>query len=96
MSFLFYYYCNFSISIWLKGEDLEVGLVIDLKNKDVKVAYEVDEHMVMKLTISENNEIFFNPQQNEWSLLGRMENWVKFDEVQIDEPVRLFYSLFIY
>ena len=80
----------------MKGDDLEDGLVIDLKSKDVKVAYEVDEHMVMKLTISENNEIFFNPQQNEWSLLGRMENWVKFDEIQIDEPVRLFYSLFIH
>ena len=76
----------------MKGDDLEDGLVIDLKSKDVKVAYEVDEHMVMKLTISENNEIFFNPQQNEWSLLGRMENWVKFDEVQIDEPVRLYIS----
>ena len=89
MSFLSYYYCNFSNSIWLKGDDLEVGLVIDLKNKDVKMAYELDGNMVMKLMISENNEISFDPHQNEWSLLGRMKNWVKFDEDPIDEPVRL-------
>ena len=89
MSFLFYYYCNFSNSIWLKGDDLEVGLVIDLKNKDVKMSYELDGNMVMKLLISENNEIFFDPHQNEWSLLGRMKNWVKFDEDPIDEPVCL-------
>ena len=67
-----------------------MGRVIDLKNKDVKLAYELDGHMVIKLTISKNNEISFDPHQNEWSLLRRMENWVKFDEVQIDEPVRLF------
>ena len=74
----------------MKGDDLEVGLVIDLKNKDVKMAYELDGNMVMKLMISENNEISFDPHQNEWSLLGRMKNWVKFDEDPIDEPVRLF------
>ena len=73
----------------MKGDDLEVGLVIDLKNKDVKMAYELDGNMVMKLMISENNEISFDPHQNEWSLLGRMKNWVKFDEDPIDEPVRL-------
>ena len=67
-----------------------MGLVIDLKNKDVKMAYELDGNMVMKLMISENNEISFDPHQNEWSLLGRMKNWVKFDEDPIDEPVRLF------
>ena len=67
-----------------------MGLVIDLKNKGLKMAYQLDGIMVIKLTISENNEIFFDPHQNEWSLLGRMENWVKFDEVPIDEPVCLF------
>ena len=53
------------------------------------MAYELDGDMVMKLQISDNNEIFFNPHQNEWTLLGRMKNWVKFDEDPIDEPVRL-------
>ena len=96
MSFLFYYYCNFSNSIWLKGDDLEVGQVIDLKHKDLKMAYKLDGHMVIKLMISENNEISFNPHQKEWTLLKRMENWVKLDEDPIDEPVRLFYSLFIH
>ena len=96
MSFLFYYYCNFSNSIWLKGDDLEVGRVIDLKNKHLKMAYKLDGHMVIKLMISENNEISFNPHQKEWTLLKRMENWVKLDEDPIDEPVRLFYSLFIH
>ena len=73
----------------MKGDDLEVGLVIDLKNKDLKMAYELDGNMVMKLLISENNEISFDPHQNEWSLLGRMENWVKLED-PLDEPVCMF------
>ena len=66
------------------------GLVIDLKNKDLKMTYELDGNMVMKLLIPENNEIYFDPHQNEWTLLGRMKNWVKVDEDPNDEPVRLF------
>ena len=73
-----------------------MGQVIDLKHKDLKMAYKLDGHMVIKLMISENNEISFNPHQKEWTLLKRMENWVKLDEDPIDEPVRLFYSLFIH
>ena len=54
------------------------------------MAYELDGNMVMKLLIPENNEISFDPHQNEWTLLGRMKNWVKVDEDPIDEPVSLF------
>ena len=75
-----------------------MGLVIDLKNKHLKMAYKLDGHMVIKLMISENNEISFDPHQKEkeWTLLKRMENWVKLDEdslMPIDEPVSLAYPI---